>query len=185
MVEKQQTAAVHKAKAMMHSLPFSTKQGKEICNFLRYKKTGFAKEFLEKVIVLKTPVPYKIAVKDLGHKPGIGPGRFPQKAAGFFLQAVQSAEANAQYKGLDVNSLVISKILVQKGAIPFTGKRQQVKSKRTHIEIEVEERKNAMDKKKKTAEKAAAGKTATGKATEGKAKKEAKSPGAATETKTQ
>ena len=112
MAEKQQTATVHRAKASMQSLPFSTKQGKEICNFLRYKKTAFAKDFLAKVVVLKTPVPYKIAVKDLGHKPGIGPGRFPQKAAGFFLQAVKSAEANAQYKGLDLNSLVICKILV-------------------------------------------------------------------------
>ena len=167
MAEKKQTATVHNAKAVMHSLPFSTKQGKEICNFLRYKKTAFAKEFLEKVVVLKTPVPYKIAVKDLGHKPGIGPGRFPQKAAGFFLQAVQSVEANAQYKGLDVNSLVISKILVNKAAIPFTGKRQQVKSKRTHIEIEVEERKNAAGKKKATADKA--GKAADAKESKPKA----------------
>ncbi len=167
MAEKKQTATVHNAKAVMHSLPFSTKQGKEICNFLRYKKTAFAKEFLEKVIMLKTPVPYKIAVKDLGHKPGIGPGRFPQKAAGFFLQAVQSVEANAQYKGLDVTSLVISKILVQKGAIPFTGKRQQVKSKRTHIEIEVEERKNAAGKKKVIAGKTADAKDSKPKATSG------------------
>lgn len=185
MVEKQQTAAVHRAKAVMHSLPFSTKQGKEICNFLRYKKTTLVKPFLEKVIALKTPVPYTIAVKDLGHKPGIGPGRFPQKAAGFFLQAVKSVEANAQYKGLDVTSLVISKILVNKAAIPFTGKRQQVKSKRTHIEIEVEERKNAAGKKKTTAEKVVAGKAASSKTTEGKAKKETKSPGAAPEAKTQ
>ena len=171
MAEKQQTATVHSAKAVMHSLPFSTKQGKEVCNFLRYKKTEFAKEFLEKVVALKTPVPYRIAVKDLGHKAGIGPGRFPQKAAGFFLQAVKSVKANAQYKGLDINSLVISKILVNKAAIPFTGKRQQVKSKRTHIEIEVEERKNAAGKKKANAEKAAAGKATTTKTSEPKTNK--------------
>jgi len=83
------------------------------------------------------------------------------------LQAVQSVEANAQYKGLDVNSLVISKILVNKAAIPFTGKRQQVKSKRTHIEIEVEERKNAAGKKKATADKA--GKAADAKESKPKA----------------
>ncbi len=143
MAEQKQIGAAHGAKASMQSLAFSTKQGVEICNCLRYKKTALVKPFLEKVIALKTPVPYTIAVKDLGHKPGIGPGRFPQKAAKYFLQAVKSVEANAQFKGLDVNSLVISKILVNKAGIPFTGKRQQVKSKRTHIEIEVEERKSS------------------------------------------
>jgi ribosomal protein uL22 len=144
MVDKQQNGSGHSAIAKMTNLPVSTKHGVEISSYLRFKKTGFAKACLEDVIALRKPIPFKYATMDLGHKPGMGPGRYPVKAAAFFLQLIKSAEANALFKGLDINSLVITKLLANKAAIPFTGKRNRFKTKRTHIEIEVTERKGKL-----------------------------------------
>lgn len=146
MTDKQQTEHVHSACARMTNLPISTKHGVEISNYFRFKKTAFAKAYLEEIMQLKKALPFTKATMDLGHKPGMGSGRYPQKAAKFFLRLIQSAEANAQYKGLDTNSLVITKLLANKAAIPFTGKRQRFKTKRSHIEIEVTERKEKASK---------------------------------------
>ena len=135
------------AKARCLNLPISTKQSVELSRSLRYKNTGWAKEYLEEVILLKKAVPSYRYTKDLGHKPGMSAGRFPQKAAKEFLQLIKSVEANAQFKGLNVNNLKIIKIVANKAAIPQSGGRMRYATKRTHVEIEVRERINKEAKK--------------------------------------
>ncbi|MBU0457099.1 MAG: 50S ribosomal protein L22 [Nanoarchaeota archaeon] len=126
--------------AKAFNLPVSTKQCIEICSSLRYKNTTYAKKFLEDVIALRKPVPFKKFYRDVGHKKGnISAGRFPQKAAKEILSLVKSVEANAQVKGLATSNLKITKIFANQASIPLTGGRNRSGTKRTHVEIEVKE----------------------------------------------
>ncbi|MBI2662519.1 50S ribosomal protein L22 [Candidatus Woesearchaeota archaeon] len=143
------SAKEHSATARLLSAPISTKQSVEISYHLRYEDLAWAKAFLEEVVAMRKPVPYRRATMDLGHKPGMAGGRFPQKAASHFLQLLKSVEANAQFKGLNTSSLKISKLIANKASIPFSGGRGRHATKRTHIEIEVIERKQKKNDNKK------------------------------------
>lgn len=148
----------HFATAKATNLPLSTKQCIEISNTLRYKNTRYAKKYLEEVAELKRAVPFKRFIRDLGHKPGMAAGRFPQKAAKEFLKLIKSVEANAQAKGLNILNLKISKIMANKASIPVGGGRHRHGTKRTHLEIEVKERKESKQNKASTENKASTGK---------------------------
>lgn len=143
----------HLAKASASSLSVSTKHSIELCSYLRYKTTAQAKSFLEDLIALKKPVPFKRFNKDVGHKPGMAAGRYPQKAAKEMLRLVKSVETNAQFKGLNTSNLKIKKLLANKASVPMTGGRHRRSTKRTHLEIEVVEKKQ----KKKEAKEASKG----------------------------
>lgn len=132
----------HMAKASTKNAPVSTKHCIELCRWLRYKNTSEAKKMLEEVIALKIAVPYRKFVRDIGHRAGMSTGRFPQKASKEMLKLVKSVEANAQGKGLDISTLKIIKILANRAPTPFTGSRHRHGTKRTHIEMEVMERKS-------------------------------------------
>ena len=41
----------------------------------------------------------------VAHKKGVGPGRFPKKAAKAILRVIESAKHNAEYKGLDAENM--------------------------------------------------------------------------------
>ncbi len=129
----------HFAKASAKNVFISTKHGIEISNALRYKTVSYALKYLEEVIALKRAVPFKRHCRNVGHKPGMAAGRFPQKAAKEFFKIIKSVEANAQFKSLNTSELKIVKILVNKAAEPMTGGRHRRGTKRSHIEIEVRE----------------------------------------------
>lgn len=55
---------------------------------------------------------------DIGHKKGsLGPGRYPQKAASEILKLIESAEANAEYKGLESEKMRIAHIAAHRGRV--------------------------------------------------------------------
>jgi len=139
MAKTQQKATEHMASAKSMNLPISTKQSVEISREIRYKSTSFAKDFMEHVIAMKKPVAFKRFNNDMGHKAGMAAGRFPVKAASYFLKLLKSVEANAQDKGLNVSNLKITKVISNKASIPSGGGRNRHGTKRTHIEIEVQE----------------------------------------------
>jgi large subunit ribosomal protein L22 len=149
MVKQKQVGNEHIASAKMTNLPISTKHSIEISHYLRYKDTAFAKKFLEEVILLKKPVPFKRFIRDTGHKKGMSAGRYPQKAAKSFLRVIKSVEANAQDKGLSTSNLKIVKLVSNKAAIPMTGGRSRSGTKRTHLEIQVKEGKERKKETKK------------------------------------
>ncbi len=134
-------AGTRAAHARALGVSISTKQSVEISHALRYRNTAFAKRYLEEVAALRRAVPFRRFNKDMGHKPGMAAGRYPQKAAKAFLQLVRSVEANAQVLGLDTANLKITKLLANKASVPVTGGRRHRGTKRTHLEIEVQERK--------------------------------------------
>ena len=103
------------AKAIGKELPVSPKFSREICGMIRGKGVNEGMKMLEEVIELKRAVPLKRFNKRVSHKPGVGPGRYPQKASKAILQVLQSAVANAEYKGLDTEDMVILTISASLG----------------------------------------------------------------------
>ena len=146
------------AKVVGRSLPISTKYSVEICDFIGNKTTAEAKEELKKVAEGKKAVPFKKFKKGLSHKKRIGPGRYPKKAALEIIKLLESVEANAQFKGLNTSNLKIKHICANLASRPWHyGRQRRRKTKRTHIEIIVEEKKEEKktkeDVKKKTVQK--------------------------------
>lgn len=128
------------AKALGRNLQISTKQSIEICNFIRGKSVKKAKEMLQKVSEKKMAVPFKRFNMDMGHKTGIGPGRYPHNASLEILYVIEQAEANAQFKGINTSNLVLSHISANNGTNSWRHGRRRVKSKRTNIAVMVEEK---------------------------------------------
>ncbi len=108
------------AKAMGYEMPISFKHAVEICRVIRGKKIEEAKKILEEVVEMKRPIPFKKYKKKVGHKKGLEKwyaGRYPQKAAKYILKVLRNLEANAEYKGLDKDKLVIVHAQAQKGRV--------------------------------------------------------------------
>ena len=143
------------ARVKGNDMPISTKHAIEICNFIRGKKLHKSVEYLQKVSELKVAIPYTRMNRGVGHRSGhMGPGRYPEKAARHIIQLLNSLEANAQNKGLDVNALVIKQIIANKAAEPWhPGRHRRIKMKRTHIEIVAEEAEKKQKKEENKADK--------------------------------
>ncbi len=103
------------AKAIGKELPISPKHSREICTMIRGMDVEEAKKALAEVMDLKKAVPMKRFKKRVSHKPGVGPGRYPQKAAAAILKVIESAEANAEYKGLDPEVMVLATVSASLG----------------------------------------------------------------------
>ena len=105
------------AKAIGKEMPISPKFTREICGMVRGMKVNKAISTLEGVIALETPVPLKRYNKRVSHKQGVGPGRYPKKAAAAVLGVIKSAVANAEYKGLNTDEMVITTISASRGRV--------------------------------------------------------------------
>jgi large subunit ribosomal protein L22 len=94
------------AKAFGKELRVSPKHAVEICRAIRGMRLSAAKEYLEAVQVRRKAVPFLRHRKKLAHRRGAGgSGQYPVKAAREILKVLKNAEANATYKGLDVDKL--------------------------------------------------------------------------------
>ncbi len=51
----------------------------------------------------------------MAHRPGLGPGGYPVKVAEHVLSLLESAEQNAEYKGLDTDTMVVFHISAYPG----------------------------------------------------------------------
>ncbi len=98
------------AKASGRELRISPKHAREVCNTIKGMKLDQAKDYLKQVILKKKPVPFRRFNKKVGHRHGLEKafsGRYPVKAAQQILGVLEGAEANAEYKGLDMERLRI------------------------------------------------------------------------------
>ena len=129
------------ALAIGRNMSFSTKHAIEICNHLRKKKLGLAKEILEGVIAKKKAIPFKRFTDGVGHKKGrIAAGRYPVKASKDILKLLKQAESNASIKGLSTEELIIRHLVANKASTPMRfGRQIRREAKRTHMEVIVEE----------------------------------------------
>ena len=105
------------ARAIGKEMPISPKFAREVCGMIRGMKVNNAIATLEGVIALETPVPLKRYNKRVSHKQGVGPGRYPKKVAEAVLGVVNSAVANAEYKGLNTDDMVIATISASRGRV--------------------------------------------------------------------
>jgi len=98
-------------KAAGRELRVSHKAAREVCTAIKGKTLDQAKTYLNKVAAKKQPVPFRHHKKKLGHRHGTSPGtfaaRYPIKTAQKILQVLEGAEANAEFKGLDLERLRI------------------------------------------------------------------------------
>ncbi len=91
-------------------LHISPKAAREVCRTLRGMRANLARDYLEDVIALKRPVPFKRYRRNVGHRHGLvgsDAGRYPEKTARAVLVVLDSAIANAEYKGMEAEKMRI------------------------------------------------------------------------------
>jgi large subunit ribosomal protein L22 len=104
------------AMAYGKELRISPKHAIELCRVLRGMPLNAAKEYLEAVQAQKQAVPFLRHNKKLAHRKGArGSGQYPVKAAREILKILRNAEANATYKGLDLDKIKIVHISAYRG----------------------------------------------------------------------
>jgi large subunit ribosomal protein L22 len=97
-------------KSSGRELRVSHKHAREVCRTIKGMKLDQAKDYLQQVILKKKPVPFRRFNKKVGHRHGLEKafaGRYPVNAAQQILKVLEGAEANAEYKGLDMERLRI------------------------------------------------------------------------------
>lgn len=146
------------AKAAGVSLDMSFKHAKMVCNLIRGMNAEDAVEVLEGIIKQEIAVPYTEYFRDLSHKTGVGPARFPVKTTKAILEILKSAMANAQHKGLAASELFIKHIAAHTAAKPWhAGRHARRKMKRAHLELILEQAAEAKAEKKTAAKTAKKG----------------------------
>src|SRR5207247_1108676 len=84
------------ARAYGRDLPIAWKKSIELARQLRGRTVEKAREYLENVASLKQAVPMRTYGRWVAHKSGIGPARYPVKAAKAFLTILESAVENVR-----------------------------------------------------------------------------------------
>jgi len=160
------------ARAMGIALPISMKKTVEVCKFVRGRRVADAIRLLKMVDDEKIAIPFGTYAKGgTGHKPGIGPGRYPKKVCVEVVKLLDQVSSNAKNKGLDSTRLVVSSIVAKKGANAWHfGRQRRRRMKRTHLEVVVTESGAAARGKKSPQKKTAATGAAAAPATNAKAK---------------
>ncbi len=141
------------ARASARGLRVSHKDCIEISRFITGMKLSDAIEYLEAVTRKEKAIPYRRYNTNMSHRPGIGPGRYPVKAATAYLKVLRNVENNAENKGLDTDSLVIINAQANAGARFYKPVRAGLgpqRAKNTIIQVVVEEREEKTKTKKKT-----------------------------------
>ena len=107
------------ARAYGRDLDCSPKSGRNVARAIKGMPVGRAKAFLESVTNLETPVPFKVRNRKIHHRKGegFGPGKWPVGVTTRFLKVLESAEANAEYKGLDKERLVVTHASAYQGTV--------------------------------------------------------------------
>ncbi len=124
------------------SVPISTKISVEMCNYIRNKNLKKVQRDLQKIMEYKKALPIKRYNMDLGHKPGMAAGSYPQKLTKYFLELLNSLEKNAENKGLNTTNLIVVHAKADKAERKWrAGRKGRAKAKNSHIELMVEESK--------------------------------------------
>ena len=105
-------------KASLREVSISPKRAVEIAREVKGMYVEEARRFLEDVIAMKRPVPFKRYKKKVAHRRGLNKwyaGRYPVKAAKYFLRLIDNLINNAEDKELDVDRLKIVHCVAHKG----------------------------------------------------------------------
>lgn len=108
------------AKTSGRDLRVSPKAAREICHTLKRMWLRDARRLLQDVVEKRRPIPYRRHRKEVAHRAGIDgwyAGRYPVKAAQVCLRLLDSLEANAEHKGLDIERLRIVHAAAQRARV--------------------------------------------------------------------
>ena len=137
------------AKASGRELKVSHKAAREVCRAIKGMMLNNAKEYLRDVSAKKKAIPYTRYKKKLPHRHGLiktFAGRYPVKASEQILDVLNSAQSNAENKGLDVDRLRIIHAAAYQGmklkryAPRAHGRASPKYDTTTHIEIVLDEK---------------------------------------------
>ena len=96
------------SKASGRDIPVKPKFAVNVAKAIKGKTVKQARTFLEGVIALETPVPFRVHKRHVKHRRGgVGPGQFPVRVAEATLRILNDAASNAEYKGLDPEKMYI------------------------------------------------------------------------------
>jgi len=117
-------------------LPISLKKSREIGRSIKGMKVKKAIDYLNQVIELKKPIPYKRYNMDTPHRKGkgFGPGRYPVKDSKEIIKLLNSAIKIAENKGLVVDSLIINHFVVHRAV-----SKESRRGRFVHLEIALKE----------------------------------------------
>jgi len=105
------------AKAMLRDEQISLKHSKAIAREIKGKTAGDAVEYLEAVQAGDRSVPFKQHNSGVGHRndiEGWDAGRYPEKAAGAFLDLLENAIGNAEHAGFEGEAMTIMHVAPHK-----------------------------------------------------------------------
>ena len=98
----------------------SPKSAREVCKAIKGMFLNDAKDFLESVREKETAVPLRRYKKGSGHRSeinGFHAGAYPVKAASKILEVVSNLEANAEFKGRDLERMKIVHAAALRGRV--------------------------------------------------------------------
>ncbi|MEM1579659.1 MAG: 50S ribosomal protein L22 [Nitrososphaerota archaeon] len=105
-------------KASLREIDVSPKFSREVCRAIVGLTIPEAKKLMEDVIAMKKMIPYRRYRKKRAHHAQTrGPGGYPVKIAKHMLKLLESLEANAEFKGLDPDSVIIRYAVAHKGRV--------------------------------------------------------------------
>jgi len=105
------------ARAMLRERPISIKHSKAIAREIKGETIADATEYLEAVIDGERSVPCRQHNTGVGHRSDIDgwdAGRFPTKASEAFLDLLENASGNAEYKGFEPEAMTIQHVAAHK-----------------------------------------------------------------------
>ncbi|MCC6023420.1 MAG: 50S ribosomal protein L22 [Thaumarchaeota archaeon] len=95
-------------KASLREIDVSPKWSREVCRAIVGLRIPEAKKLMEDVIAMRRMIPYRRYRKNRAHHAETkGAGGYPVKVAKHMLKLLESLEANADFKGLDPDEVVI------------------------------------------------------------------------------
>lgn len=138
------------AKAVKKNANASLKYSTELAREIKGMKVKRAEEFLKNITEKKEFLPLKRYLKKVPHRKGKAKsntktGRYPKKTAKEFIELIESAKSNADYKGLNTENLFVKHAFASMGYSRIShqskgkiaGKRRKKKS--AHIEVILQE----------------------------------------------
>merc|ERR1711979_138857 len=123
------------------------KNTREAAQAIKHMHLARAKRYLKNVMVKKEIVPFRRFMGGVGRHAQnkqfkACQGRWPKKSAKFLLDLLKNAESNAEFKGLDVDHLVIEHIQVNRAH----GRINPYMSSPCHIELILAEKEEVISK---------------------------------------
>ncbi|MEK6958196.1 MAG: 50S ribosomal protein L22 [archaeon] len=148
----QQSFGPKSARAMVKNKPVSLKFTLEIIANVKGKRLDKSLAWMHRILNHEEFLPLRRYHKKVAHRKGEAKrfskaGRYPERTVKAFIELLELVKANADYKGLDSDNLLIAHAFASQGFSRssnqsqgrIAGKRR--KSKATHIEIIVTEAK--------------------------------------------